>query len=419
VSSGAQPLESQTVYDPGDIESMIDAVQHWFEAEDFRSYDWWDLWGTKFGGWAKAVYQRNRLLGTPFVGPLLAGDIFFPRLRALFAAKQQFPICLAHIGLGYLYRYRVSNDHAYIQRAEKLVPLLMGMASPMAQGLGWGLMHDWMTVKGLVRKNTPCHTQTGYVFDLFLALHEATGKGEYTEYLRRIAEHEATDFAEWKNGDMLAASYSMTDRRRVVNANSYRMRMLLAAGEMLDAEGYRSKGIATLRYVLSMQKPDGSWPYSEDEPFVDSYHTCFVLKNLLRSRQFCGELAGRVDAAVEMGLAYFLHHHFDINNCVRPFSLSPRLVLHEFDSYDLAEAIGFFADLKSQNARMMHLIHFVRDHVQQKAGWFLFRRYRFPSPAGIPYLRHANSAMFLALTKAFLLEKELAHESGTMKPRSS
>jgi hypothetical protein len=275
---------------------------------------------------------------------------------------------------------------------------LLAIASPTANGLGWGMKHDWTTLKGLIPKDTPCHTQTAYAFEFLSALYDVTGNQQYIDYLHQIAEHTANDFREWQKDDRLASSYSPIDDRRVVNANSYRALILLEAGRRLGQRRYTDKGLATVRYVISMQKPNGSWPYSEDETFVDHYHTCFVLKNLRKVRVLAVGLENYIDRAVEAGLIFYFSRLFSSDGYPKPFAVKPRLVLHKYDSYDLAESIGLLALMRMEPERLLRLVEFARDKFQTKEGWFVFRQYPMFPVKGIPYLRYANSAMFSSLT---------------------
>jgi hypothetical protein len=385
------------------VHEMIMNLERWLVKEGLSSHDWWDLWATSLGGWAKSTFVKNQVLGSVGVVPLTLVDLVFPRVRRWFSEKRTFPICHSHIGLGFLNLYKLTNDPAYLDKAEQLVQPLLDMASPQTQGLGWGMKHDWMTVQGLIPKDTPCNTQTAYAYEFFAELHEVTHNDQYASHLGRIAIHVANDFPEWYDGDRLACAYSMIDSRKVVNANTYRMMMLLEAGRRFMNKRYHDKGLATLRYVLSMQRPDGSWPYAEDQQFVDTYHTCFVLKNLSKARDNAPQYNDQIEHAIEKGFLYYFANLFDNRNYPIPFAVKPRMVLHTYDSYDLAESLGLLADLRREPDRVRHLLSFAADRFQTKEGWFRFRLYRGLPIKGMPYMRYANSAMFLALTKVLLM----------------
>lgn len=388
------------------IREMIDSFLKWAEQVDLQSFDWWDIWGTHFGIWAKSTYLKNKFLGTPGVVLLMFPDLLIPSFRRFFIRERQFPICHAHFGLAYLNLFEVTKQQKYLEKAKSLVTLLLEMASPRAHGLGWGMKHDWMTIQGLVPSDTPCNTQTAYAYEFIEKLFDMTNSQDYLIYLESIARHVSTDFSEWRIGDMLVCSYSIVDKRRVVNANSYRALMLVDAGIRFHNEIYLEKGIATLRYVLSMQKEDGSWPYSEDQSFVDNYHTCFVIKNLYKLNKLVADNSLGIDEAIKKGLSYYFSKFYDKKGFPIPFAIKPRMILHQYDSYDLAESISLLAELNIELERLVQLIHFAKKKFQTPKGWFIFRHYFGLPVKGIPYMRYANSAMFLALTKALkVIEK--------------
>jgi hypothetical protein len=92
--------------------------------------------------------------------------------------------------------------------------------------------------------------------------------------------------------------------------------------------------------VLLAQSEDGSWPYAVDglDRFVDNFHTCFVLKNLLKVWRITGDEA--VAAAITSGYAYYKRHLLDGDGQPRPFAETPRLVPYRRTLYDYAEGIA-------------------------------------------------------------------------------
>ena len=389
--------------------SMAMRVLTWARSEQFATYDWWDMWGSRFGQWAKGSYLRKEMRGRIAVAGLTALDLLYPSFRRFLVRRRQFPICVAHFGLGYLNLWRATGRAEFLDLALALEEDLLSLACPKSSGLAWGMKHEWMTVQGLVPADTPCNTQTAYPYRFFAELGEATGEPRFRDHLRRIAVHVSKDFPETRTGNLLSASYSTIDNRRVVNSNSYRALMLLDAARRFDDRTYMEQGESTIRYVLSMQQADGSWPYSEDQPFVDGYHTCFVLKNLEASRPLVidDQLHAAVELAVGRGYDYYFARLFNEKGFPVPFSVEPRLTLFEHDSYDLAESIGLIAEFGHQTFLLPSLLDFARRKFQTRVGWFIFRLYKgIPLIRGIPYIRYANSAMFYALTKVIRYDQK-------------
>jgi hypothetical protein len=386
--------------------AMVEAFLRWARATDYATYDWQDLWATGVAGRVKAFYQKHRLLGPLAVAPFAAIDIAYPGCRRFFAKRRKHSISLAHLGLGHMHLYRMLGDPKALEAAIGFGNELLATATRTANGFGWGMKFRWHTIDGVIPEGTPCHTQTAYVYELLAALHGATSDPNYEAHLREIASHVCRDFPEWWLGKALASAYSTHDTRRVVNANSYRMMLLLDAGKRFGMQEYTDKGLATLEYVLSMQREDGSWPYSESEGFVDTFHTCFVLKNLVKTNRILGNGASRAQEAFQRGLAYYLSNLFDASGYPVPFSVRPRFTAYRYDSYDLAESIGILSELGSEHVRLRKLLQFVKTRVQTADGWFRFRLYPRVLGPGVPYMRWANSAMFVALTRFLQLRAQ-------------
>jgi hypothetical protein len=96
-----------------------------------------------------------------------------------------------------------------------------------------------------------------------------------------------------------AISYTAGDSSRIVNVSMLAGRLLARvsrspagrAGSCVSpAEAARMGEQATrlLQFALSTQRPDGTWPYSEEArgAWVDSFHTGFVLEALLDLREW-------------------------------------------------------------------------------------------------------------------------------------
>ena len=395
-------ISAEDTFNGAPLLAGLRRLDSWLVDAQCASLDPGDLWISRRGGRAKSLFLRTRVLGLPALLPFVAIEVLWPGIRRRFAQSRHFPISHAHVGLGYLNMFEATSEDLYLARATELVRPLEEMSSPLAKGAGWGMKHEWVTVKGVISSDTPCHSQTAYVYEFLARLLEHAGDSNLQRFLQRIAYHTANDFPEWWERDRLVSSYSMLDERRIVNANSYRMLILLDAGKRFGSQEFVNKGLGTLRYVLSMQQTDGSWPYGEQEKFVDTYHTCFVLKNLYKVKDLVGDLRVDVEHSIERGLRFYFQNLFDPNGYPKPFAVKPRLVLHRYDSYDLAESIGLLALMKIDRERLTRLLDFALSEFQTRAGWFKYRVYPFVPFKGIPYMRYANSAMFLALTSVIL-----------------
>src|SRR5690242_8518810 len=73
------------------LPAAIERFTRWLEAYGPTSYDHQSYFAGPVGGRAKALYYRQRALGTLAVAPMILSEAFFPAGRRLFGPKLRFP----------------------------------------------------------------------------------------------------------------------------------------------------------------------------------------------------------------------------------------------------------------------------------------------------------------------------------------
>ena len=279
------------------------------------------------GRWAKRAYDRSPRLGLALVAPFAAADAFAPGIRTLVRDPRRFPIADAHYALAFLSLARQTGDLSYRRRAAAFLDALEQSRCPGEADYCWGYPFDWQTVAGLWPRGTPLITQTPYAFEAFEAAWEAEQRQHHLDVLHSIARFavERIPVTEVVPGAAAAAS-TPYDSRRVVNASSYRAVILARAAARFDRDDWLEQALANVRFVLSAQSADGSWPYAVDglDRFVDNFHTCFVLKSLFKVWRITADEA--VLEAIRSGYTFYKHRLLDEDGQPVPFAESPRLV---------------------------------------------------------------------------------------------
>jgi hypothetical protein len=394
--------------------SIID-LQSAFLRDGLEGYEPGDIYHTPLGRLAKRLWRTGTALSFVIAAPLQIIDLVFPQIRYLIAKKRKHPLCYAQFGLACLtLRETPLKESAdYLQLAKRCADDLMAIGVRTKSGIGWGINLHWENLGGYIPPNTPCHTQTSYVF-AFLDRLLQCGIGDAGKTtLLEIAEHTLRDYHEFvddKTGEWVTG-YSMLDKRPVVNSISYRACILLRAGELFRNPEYLRKGLSSVRYVLKSQNADGSWDYSRDAHFVDGYHTCFVLKNLVfsmdvlsrtaQSSSEYGSVVKEISSAVRAGYGYYARALLDEHGVPVPFSVRNKPLIYAYDSYDLAEGIGVLSRFH-EPLRLNRILNFLTKRMRTKGGFYKFRYYRYLSRIleGMTYPRHANTALFLAMADA-------------------
>lgn len=324
---------------------MLRIVEQFCMREDLSTYDPYDIWKTRQGFYVKDLFNRHRRAGTLAAAPLVIFDIFVNNRVRLFYARQEYPIVRALAALALINLYNAEQKAEYMRFARMHLEWLERNHSSKCSGYGWGLGFKWAaTARVIYDKNTPFSTMTPYPLEAFIAYRDATGDTQFDHVIRGVynfLEHDIKVMME--NERHLATSYGTTKDRVVINAVSYTLYSYALLREYVD-NGSRmtiDDKIARLyQFVKDQQRTDGSWLYSlEDKSFIDCFHTCFVLKNIIKTDRLVG-----LDGAkqlVDRGYQ-FLKENFVDNRCglFRRFSLQNKPSLVKFDLYDNAEMLN-------------------------------------------------------------------------------
>lgn len=94
---------------------------------------------------------------------------------------------------------------------------------------------------------------------------------------------------------------------RIVNVQASAASLLARSGQRLGDEKLSRLADQAAETTIGTQRTDGSWAYSEDgrAPFVDGFHTGFVLQGLSEYARCRPQTESAALGAVEAGLGYF------------------------------------------------------------------------------------------------------------------
>ncbi|MDE3185550.1 MAG: AGE family epimerase/isomerase [Bacteroidota bacterium] len=387
-----------------EVNQSIEKFIHWLRKNGYYSYDQYDFWGTAYGIKAKEIYYKNKVAGIPLVSPVFVSEIFFPSVRKVFVSKKRFPIADAHFIMAFLNLYEVTSNQEYLEEAKKIAVELLKSSVSGFSGNSWGYPFDWMTTRGLWTSGIPLITTTGYCFEAFLQLYNITYDKKYLDTAYSIFLFTLNDLTDTQiDKDTAACSYSPIDNSQIVNANAYRASVLIEGFIRFNNEEAYKKATLNINFILKSQNADGSWKYAvndERDNFVDNFHTCFVLKNLIKINKFKKD--ERISEAIKKGYDFYKSNLIDSTGRPLPFAKLSRLNIVKRELYDYAEGISLGLLLKEQDAEAGDIVNkMVKDLVekyQNKNGSYITRVNNFNIKNKIPYLRWPQAQLFFALT---------------------
>jgi hypothetical protein len=383
----------------------VTAFVAWLDAYGETSQDPYDFWNTSLGGRAKALYHRGGAVGKLAAAPFVALDTLAPRSRALVRPRNRSAIGDAHYARGFFALAEVNGEEQerHVARGRAFLDALDRQRSPGYEDPAWGYTFDWTTRYGVWPAGLPMITTIPYAYEAFEAGYAAVGEPAYLQTMEGIARFAAERIPVTAVGPGAeAGAYTPIDRRRVVNANAYRGYLLVSAGLRFGRDDWEAAGRRNIEFVLDSQRADGSWPYSTDgtDDFVDNFHTCFVLKNLLKIWALTGE--ERLRDSVLSGYGFYLAHLIDDAGLPVPFAERPRLTLHRRDLYDYAEGINLALLARElipeATAVLESLTRDLVERWQLPDGHFVTRQLAVGRNT-VPYHRWAQSQTFHALAR--------------------
>lgn len=395
-----------------EIQAVCARFAEWLSRFGDTSQDHQDFYASKVGRAAKNLYYKNRLAGTLAVAPMVFCEAFAPWMRRFFFPKMRLPIADAHFAMGFAYLSEATGDRAYLERAIHFLEVLLETRCPRYARYGWGYPFDWQTQSGIIAAGTPLITTTPYCYEAFDAVYRLGQNERWLEVMRSTAEHVLNDYTDLETRPGAATcSYTPQGGERIVNASSYRAGTLLQAYATFGVEKYRETAERNLAFVLDSQNADGSWPYAMDgkRGFIDHFHTCFVMKGLVKAETVTGDSA--LTAAIDRGVQYYVEHLFDEERLPKPFSARPRLTVYTRELYDCAECLNLGALLRGRYPRLDEAVNHTVAHILktwvQPSGAFCARKL-LVGWDHVPMHRWGQSQMFRGLAQWLTLRPKAA-----------
>ncbi|MEW6443352.1 MAG: hypothetical protein AB1640_20640 [bacterium] len=226
--------------------------------------------------------------------------------------KHHYPEAYAVFGQAYLHLYRVTGDPAYLGWAKSSAGWLVRNPSPRYRNLSWGLPWRWD------RWEAPADLSylitTALVGKFLVQLFEATGETVYLDGCRSVAKWIVDENGYTESGDGVLFFYANHPPLRfpVLNPSVVASCFLARMAAIIGEPHWRDLSERGFGYAARSQNPDGSWHYSEERRFPDSFHTALVLEAL---QDYLRLSPGNpsIQRCLERGLSFYRRRLFTRN----------------------------------------------------------------------------------------------------------
>ncbi len=340
-------------------------------------YDPYDLWATAVGVEIRQKYYSGDMVGKFGAVGLSVFDWLLPNIcrKVINSQPRVYPIVL---GLETL-RLKCRGELDEVTSTE-LITLIASLATdPTGKSeWSWGLGFPWMSKNGLYPPTIPFVTHTPYIMEALIALAKKPKVGNSSMEMF----HGTWPFLEslkvmHLNSDELALSYAPVEEPRIViNANSYAaLAYALHAvhGRTELGDEAKEKTIRLVRWVVRQQQQDGSWFYYADQGagnFIDCFHSCFVVKNLLKVAHLLPEISQIVDNTIASGWRFIQTEFYDRKaGLCRRFAKRDIRDPFRWDLYDQAEYLGLLLDFGTKE-EALQFSRIVEERFSRRKQWY-------------------------------------------------
>ena len=297
---------------------------------------------------AKALYYRDRWLGTLAVAPMILCEAFLPSARRLFWHTAALPDRRRALRDGLRASWREATGETRAPTTGRCISSRCWSATrcPGYAHYGWGYPFDWVTRNGVMQRR--------HAADHHHALRLRGVRARPSPRRRRrggatsCGRSPSTPLRDIRDRERRRRrgrrGYNPHDER---GRRRQRQRLPRLPADRRARTRFRPGRLPRGRRAqprtscCARSRPDGSWPYAVDgvRDFVDHFHTCFVLKALAKIEQLDGD--DRLHARRSTGASRTTSSTCSTSRgCRVPFAAAPRLTVYRRELYDYAECIN-------------------------------------------------------------------------------
>jgi len=382
---------------PEVFENCVQEVLAYIEAADYSGYDPYDALSSplirRIGGGGKWI----RIAATHLVrrSPI--------NLRPLLGiSKGHNPKGIGLFLWGYAKLYVIDENARYLERIDYLLELLAHLRSAGCSGNAWGYNFDWQSRTFLRPKGTPTIVNTAFIGHALLDCYELTGRRKALELAIPIKDFVMKDLRRTRAGDTFCFSYTPLDTGIVHNANLLGASILARLTRYCDDGQLRADVLASLRYSIQRQRPDGSWFYADTpiQGWIDSFHTGF---NLQAIRYILGTtLAQEYKGAYRKGVEFYARNFFLEDGTPKYYHDR----VYPIDIHSPAQAVCFFSrEGEEYRPLTKRVIDWMLRNMYGGGGVFYYRKGKIMTNR-IPYMRWSQAWAFHALSEYLLAQHE-------------
>ncbi len=391
VGEAIQELIVESV-EASEIRDVIVCLLNWLEKNDYKGYDTFDGLSAK--------YLCPLTFGNKFLRiALQQGVRRFPvNLRPLLGIETAYSTKgMGFLARGFLRMQEATGDRMWEEKATFCLEWLKQNRLPGYSGACWGNHFDYVSRNGSIPKGMPTVVWTSLVGHAFLDAYDHFGKQEYLDIAVSICDHILLDLRTQPDGAGLCINYTPGKDSLVHNANTLGAGFLARTYAQTKTEEYRALAQKAMQYTAQYQRSNGAWYYGEKSNlhWVDNFHTGYVLdcfKHYIDSTD-----DHSFDENLKKGYEFWKQTFFLKDGTPKYYDYKT-LPLDIQCSSQAIDTLVFFSDQDPEAIDLaLKVAKWTINHMQDKTGYFYYRRYSRWLVNKTPTLHWGQATMFCAL----------------------
>jgi polysaccharide biosynthesis protein VpsJ len=393
VFAGRQPgLEGVSVALKATLYESIDRLSGWLEKNEYRGYDTFDGLNARF---VRPLTFETRFLRTV----LQQGVRRFPlNIRPVLGIRKSYSTKgMGFLARGFMRLHQATGDTAWRDKAEFALQWLIDNQSTGYSGACWGNHFDYQSRGFYLPKGVPTVVWTSLIGHAFLDAYELLEQDRFLQIAISSCEHILRDLGRVADGDGVCISYIPTQNNQVHNANTLGASLLARTYTHTRNEPYRAVAEKAMLYTAQHQRLDSSWYYGEKPNlhWVDNFHTAYVLDCFKYYTENTGD--DRFDKTMMSGYEYWKNTFFLPDGTPRYYN-DKTLTIDIQCCSQAIDTLVFFQDRDPRSLPLaMKVAQWTIEHMQDRTGYFYYRRYSYSVVNKTPTLHWGQATMLCAL----------------------
>jgi len=397
-SAGNEPQTQVGNLSKDQLSESIGRLSYWLEQNEYRGYDTFDGLNAKY---LRPLTCETKLLRTV----LQQGVRRFPiNVRPILGIpKSHSTKGMGYLAKGFIRLHQATGEKAWAEKAQFVLQWLIENESKGYSGACWGNHFDYQSRGFYLPKGVPTIVWTSLIGHAFLDAYDHFQNDTYLQTAVSACEHILRDLDTFAERDSLCISYIPTENHQCHNSNTLGASLLARTYSYTRKEAYRALAEKALQYTAQHQRADSSWYYGEaaNTHWVDNFHTAYVLDSFKYYMAATGD--DRFEEKLNRGYEYWKSKFFLSDGTPNYYDYKTLPIDIQCSSQAI-DTLVFFSDRDPDSLPLaLNIAKWTIDNMQDRSGYFYYRRYSRWLVNKTPTLHWGQATMFCALAGLYKL----------------